>query len=44
MLDYAQTAGIVFDGPVYSLYLLDGISMTDSSRYLVQVVVGVKKG
>lgn len=43
ILAYAQEKGFAFCGPVYSLYVLDEICMTESSQYLCQIVVGVTK-
>lgn len=43
MLAYAREHEISFEGPVYTLYLLDGISVVDSSKYLVRIAAGVTK-
>ena len=43
LTDYAKAHDLVFDGPVYVIYLLDEICTTDPDQYLVQVSVGVKK-
>jgi len=36
---YAEANGLEFSGPLYNLYLLDEISITDPSQYLLQVSV-----
>ena len=43
MLAHARTKGFSFSGPVYIMYLLDEISMTDHGQYLSRLMVGVSK-
>jgi effector-binding domain-containing protein len=43
MWDYAQKNYLEFSGPVYNLFLLDEISITDRSQYLLQASVRVTK-
>jgi len=43
MAAFAQENGLVFEGPVYGVYLLDDICMPDSAQYLAQVSVRVRK-
>jgi DNA-binding transcriptional MerR regulator len=40
---YAQQHQLVFVGPVYTVYLLDEISMTDPEQYLTQILVEIEK-
>jgi hypothetical protein len=37
MSDYAKKHKLVFDGPVYNLYLFDELSVNDPEKYLLQV-------
>jgi DNA-binding transcriptional MerR regulator len=41
MVAYAKANSIVLDGPVYNIYLLDEISVSDPNHYLLQVTVRV---
>jgi effector-binding domain-containing protein len=43
LLAHARTNGLSFCGPLYIVYLLDEISMTDHNDYLSQIVVGVSQ-
>jgi hypothetical protein len=43
MENYAIKNNYVFDGPVYSLYLFDEISVADPNNYLLQVVASVQE-
>jgi len=40
---YAKENGLACEGPVYSLYLLDEVSVDAPDGYLAEVTVGVKK-
>jgi hypothetical protein len=40
---YAKKHELVFDGPVYNIYLFDVISMMDPGQYLLQVSVPVRE-
>jgi DNA-binding transcriptional MerR regulator len=40
---YAQKNGIVFDGPVYNLYLFDELSLVNTNQYLLQVAASVNE-
>lgn len=42
LASYAQARDLIFDGPVYVVYLLDEVSITDPSQYLSQIAVGVR--
>ncbi|MDR1954016.1 MAG: MerR family DNA-binding transcriptional regulator [Clostridiales Family XIII bacterium] len=41
MVAYAKEHSLVLDGPVYNIYLLDEISVSDPDLYLLQVTVHV---
>jgi DNA-binding transcriptional MerR regulator len=41
MLAHAQTNALSFHGPLYIVYLLDEISLTDHNRFVSQIMVGV---
>jgi DNA-binding transcriptional MerR regulator len=43
MAGFAKKNGVVFDGPVYNLYLFDELSVTDPERYLLQAVASVRE-
>jgi len=43
MYECAQRNGLVFNGPVYAVYLLDGASVTKREEYLLQISVGTKR-
>ena len=43
MMAYVEEHGLELSGPVFSLYLLDEISMKDPSQFLVQTAVAVTK-
>ena len=43
MAAFAQKNGLVFNGPVYNLYLFDEMSITDTNQYLLQVSASVKE-
>jgi len=43
MIKYAKQNRLNFNGPVYSLYLLDEVSMFDPEKYLARIFVQVKK-
>ena len=43
MTEFAKKSGLVFNGPVYNTYLFDEISVTDPSRYLLQVSASVRE-
>ena len=43
MAEYTADHGLDFDGPVYSLYLLDEVSVLDPDQYLAQICVRVTK-
>ena len=43
MADYAQEHGLVFNGPVYTLYLLDEISIVEPDQYLSRLTVAVSE-
>jgi DNA-binding transcriptional MerR regulator len=42
LMDYAEKHKIEFVGPVYNMYLFDEISMSDTSKYLLQVSASIK--
>lgn len=42
LASYAQEHDLIFDGPLYIIYLLDEVSITDPNQYLSQVTVGVR--
>jgi len=41
MMDYAQENNLVFKGPVYTVYLLDEISIVNPEQYLCRLSVGI---
>ena len=43
MKSFAKKHGLIFNGPVYTIYLSDEISLTDKNQYLVQVTASVKE-
>ena len=43
MKSFAKKHGLVFNGPVYSIYLSDEISLVDKNQYLLQVAASVKE-
>ena len=43
LLAHARTNGLFFHGPLYIVYLLDEISITDHRQYLSQFMVGASK-
>jgi DNA-binding transcriptional MerR regulator len=43
MSAYANEHKIIFDGPVYNIYLIDEISSSDPSQYLLQVAASIKE-
>jgi DNA-binding transcriptional MerR regulator len=43
MKSFAKKHGLVFNGPVYTIYLSDEISLTDKNQYLLQVTASVKE-
>jgi len=43
MAAYAQKNGLEFDGPAYSVYLRDAVSVTGTDEYLLQIAVGVRR-
>ena len=43
MAMYAKKNGLVFNGPVYNIYLTDEISELDLGKYLLQVSVSVRE-
>ena len=43
MAEYAKKNGLVFNGPVYNIYLFDEISIIDPAQYLLQVSASVKE-
>jgi len=43
MAEYAKKNRVSFQGPVYSLYLLDEVSVPDSGEYLARICVRIKK-
>jgi DNA-binding transcriptional MerR regulator len=40
--DYAKKNGLVFEGPVYNLYLFDEVSVDDPDKYLLQVAAAIR--
>jgi len=40
---FAKKNGLMFNGPVYNLYLFDEMSITDPEQYLLQVTASVKE-
>jgi DNA-binding transcriptional MerR regulator len=43
MANFAKKNGVVFNGPVYNVYLFDEMSMTDPDRYLLQASASVRE-
>jgi DNA-binding transcriptional MerR regulator len=43
MVAYAKKKGLIFNGPVYNIYLIDEISEVDPERYLLQVSASVSE-
>jgi len=43
MSAFAKENGLVFDGPVYNVYLLNELSIADENQYLLQVSASVKE-
>jgi len=43
IIEYAKQHRLSFNGPVYSLYLLDEVSMFDPEKYMARICVQVKK-
>jgi DNA-binding transcriptional MerR regulator len=43
MATFAKKNGLIFNGAVFNLYLLDEISVADQDQYLLQVLVPVKE-
>jgi len=43
LMAYAEENNLKLKGPVFTIYLHDEICLTDPSRYLVQICVGVEK-
>jgi effector-binding domain-containing protein len=43
MAEYAEEHGLVFTGPLFTYYLLDEISIIESSKYMSRIIVGVEK-
>jgi len=43
MSDYALQNGFVFNGPAYTVYLLDAVSVMETEQYLLQIAVGVRR-
>jgi DNA-binding transcriptional MerR regulator len=41
MKAFADKHGLIFDGPVYNIYLYDELSIGDSSQYLLQVTAAI---
>jgi len=44
IIEYAKKHNLCFEGPVYSLYLLDEVSVSDPDKYMARICVRVKKG
>jgi DNA-binding transcriptional MerR regulator len=42
LADYAEKHSLVFEGPVYNLYLFDEVSVDDSNQYLLQVCAALR--
>ena len=43
MRDFAKKNGLIFNGPVYNIYLFDEMSVADPKQYLLQVSASVKE-
>ena len=43
MASFAKKNGLLFNGPVYNLYLFDEMSITDTEQYLLQVTASVRE-
>ena len=43
MAAFAKKNGLIFNGPVYNLYLFDEMSITDPDQYLLQVIASVRE-
>jgi DNA-binding transcriptional MerR regulator len=43
MAGFAKKNGVVFNGPVYNIYLFDEMSVTDPDRYLLQASASVRE-
>jgi DNA-binding transcriptional MerR regulator len=43
MARFAKKNGLVFNGPVYNIYLFDEISVTEPDQYLLQATASVKE-
>ena len=43
MVSFAKKNGLIFNGPVYNLYLFDEMSITDPEQYLLQVTASVRE-
>jgi len=43
ILEFAKKNGLIFNGPVYNIYLFDEMSVTDPEQYLLQVSASVKE-
>jgi len=43
MASFAKKNGLMFNGPVYNLYLFDEMSIIDPEQYLLQVTASVKE-
>ena len=43
MVEFAKEKGLVFNGPVYTIYLLDEMSIIDPKRYLLQVSASINE-
>jgi len=43
MLEFAKKNGLVFNGPVYQIYLFDEMSIADTNQYLLQVSAEVRE-
>ena len=43
MTAFAKKNGLIFNGPVYNIYLYDEMSVADANQYLLQVSASVKE-
>jgi DNA-binding transcriptional MerR regulator len=43
MLAFAKKNGLLFNGPVYKLYILGELCVTDQNQYLIQISASVKE-
>jgi DNA-binding transcriptional MerR regulator len=43
MAEFAKKNGVVFNGPVYNIYLFDEMSVTDPEQYLLQASASVRE-